>query len=206
MGGGEDGPESGPGDSSRSESSPPESSCGDTDDASLGGEGAEGLFANALRGSSAKPRRRPEATATQRALGLLTRREHSRKELVRKLTSRGMDAAEVESAVDRLAGDGWQDDGRFAQSLVRARCSGGYGPVRIRAELATHGLDRDATAHALASFDGDWAEVASDLVRRRFGPVASFDLNRRRKAAEFLLRRGFDRAAVQAVLRGGDEE
>ena len=126
--------------------------------------------------------------------------------MVLKLTSRGMDAAEVESAVDRLAGDGWQDDGRVAQSLVRARCSAGYGPVRIRAELATHGLDRDAPARALASFDGDWAEVASDLVRRRFGPVASFDLTRRRKAADFLLRRGFDGAVVQAFLRGGGDD
>jgi regulatory protein len=152
-----------------------------------------------------RARRRPEPTATQRALGLLTRREHSRKELVRKLTSRGMDAAEVESAVTRLAGDGWQDDARFAESLVRARVSAGYGPVRIRAELATHGLDRDAIARALDSFDGDWAEIASDLVRRRFGPVASFDLSRQRKAADFLIRRGFDRGAIHAAVRGFDE-
>ena len=150
-------------------------------------------------------RRRPELSATQRALGLLTRREHSRKELVRKLTSRGMDAAEVESAVDRLAGDGWQDDARFAESLVRARVSAGYGPIRLRAELATHGLDRDAVAGALESFDGDWAEIASDLVRRRFGPVASFDLSRQRKVTDFLIRRGFDRASVQAAVRGRDD-
>ena len=34
--------------------------------------------------SALKRRRRPEPSPTQRALGLLTRREHSRKELVRK--------------------------------------------------------------------------------------------------------------------------
>src|ERR1700741_3450775 len=88
-------------------------------------------------------RKAKELSATQRALGLLTRREHSRKELIRKLTSRGMDAAEVDSAVANLARDGWQNDARFAESLVRARSSGGYGPARIRAELATHGLDRE---------------------------------------------------------------
>ncbi|GAB3353369.1 recombination regulator RecX [Lysobacter tyrosinilyticus] len=148
------------------------------------------------------PRRKArELSATQRALGLLTRREHSRKELTRKLTSRGMDAGEVDTAVANLARDGWQNDTRFAESLVRARASGGYGPIRIRAELATHGLDREAVANALDNFHGDWAEIASDLVRRRYGPVAAFDLTQRRKAADFLIRRGFDAATVRSATR-----
>ena len=142
-----------------------------------------------------------ELSVTQRALGLLTRREHSRKELTRKLTSRGMDAGEVETAVTNLARDGWQNDTRFAESMVRARASGGYGPLRIRAELTTHGLDREAITAALDTFHGDWAEIASDLVRRRHGPVAAFDLNQRRKAADFLIRRGFDAATVRAATR-----
>ena len=146
-------------------------------------------------------RKAKELSATQRALGLLTRREHSRKELIRKLTSRGMDAAEVDSAVANLTRDGWQNDARFAESLVRARSSGGYGPARIRAELATHGLEREAIATALDTFNGDWAEIASDLVRRRYGPVAALDLNQRRKAADFLLRRGFDSASIRAAMR-----
>ena len=148
----------------------------------------------------ARPRKGRALTTTQRALGLLTRREHSRKELTRKLISRGMDAAEVETAVEKLSRDGWQDDSRFAESLVRAR-SGGYGPLRIRAELITHGLDREAIASALDTFHGDWAENASDLVRRRYGPVAALDLNQRRKAADFLLRRGFDAASIRAATR-----
>lgn len=152
-----------------------------------------------------EPQRRKarELSATQRALGLLTRREHSRKELTRKLTSRGMDAVEVETAVAKLADDGWQNDSRFAESLVRARTSGGYGPARIRAELVTHGLDREAIAAALDTFHGDWAEIASDLVRRRYGPVAALDLNQRRKAADFLVRRGFDAASVRTAVREG---
>lgn len=146
-------------------------------------------------------RRTKELSATQRALGLLTRREHSRKELGRKLIARGLDAAEVEAAVSRLAEDGWQDDRRFAESLVRARASGGYGPGRIRAELGSHGLDPESIDAALDTFHGDWAETASDLVRRRYGPVAALDLNARRKAADFLTRRGFASGCVRAALR-----
>ncbi|MEL1263973.1 recombination regulator RecX [Pseudoxanthomonas putridarboris] len=145
-------------------------------------------------------RRKPaEQTPLQRALGLLTRREHSRKELSRKLSARGVEPAEVRSAVERLAGEGWQSDERFAEALVRSRVSGGYGPLRIRAELATHGLGREAVAAAMATFDGDWTETACDLVRRRFGPVGQGDMAQRRKVADFLIRRGFDGATVRAA-------
>lgn len=131
---------------------------------------------------SPRPRRsRPEQTPVQRALGLLTRREHSRRELERKLASRGVDAGEAKAAVERLASEGWQDDRRFAELLVRSRAGSGYGPLRIRAELATHGLDRDAIAAAMDTFDGDWTETACDLVRRRFGPAG---LNRSGRAAQ----------------------
>ncbi len=141
-----------------------------------------------------------EQTPVQRALGLLTRREHSRKELARKLAWRGIEADEAEAAVERLADLGWQDDTRFAQSLVRSRAASGYGPVRIRAELGTHGLDREAVAQAMESFEGDWAQTARDLVQRRFGATLN-DIAARRKAADFLLRRGFDSASVRSATR-----
>lgn len=149
-----------------------------------------------------RPRRKPaEQTPLQRALGLLTRREHSRKELGRKLSIRGVEPAEVRSTVDRLANEGWQSDTRFAEALVRSRAAGGYGPLRIRAELSTHGLDREAVAAAMATFEGDWTETACDLVRRRFGPVSPGDAAQRRKMADFLVRRGFDAASVRAASR-----
>jgi len=142
-----------------------------------------------------------ELSPTQRAVGLLSRREHSRLELTRKLCQRGLEAAEVEAAVEKLATDGWQDDTRFAQFLLRSRVSGGYGPIRIRAELATHGLDREAIATALAEFDGDWAENARDIVLRRYGPNVAANPAMHRKAAEFLLRRGFDGDCVRRATR-----
>lgn len=150
----------------------------------------------------ARPRRkRPQPTATQRALGLLTRREHSRRELTRKLTMRGVDPGEVEAAVERLAGAGWQDDARFAESLVRGRAASGHGPRHVRAELGTHGLDGEAIAAAMGAFEGDWTEIARDLVRRRFGDTGPRDPVQRRKAAELLMRRGFDGDCIRAATR-----
>ncbi|WP_019398749.1 recombination regulator RecX [Pseudoxanthomonas sp. GW2] len=148
-------------------------------------------------------RRKPRTpqTPVQRALGLLVRREHSRRELARKLTARGVDAEEASAAVERLAGEGWQDDARFAEFLVRSRANAGYGPLYIRAELGTHGLPGEVVAAAMDGFEGDWTELARDLVRRRFGPAGPADLAQRRKAADLLARRGFDGEAIRAATR-----
>jgi regulatory protein len=139
--------------------------------------------------------RRPEPSPAQRALALLVRREHSRPELARKLQARGVAADEAREAVARMADAGWQDDLRFASSLVRSRVAGGQGPVRIRAELASHGIAPALVEQAFAALaeagEDDWARRAHELVRRRFGSDLGA-LPLRRKAADFLHRRGFD--------------
>nr|WVJ82994.1 recombination regulator RecX [Xanthomonas campestris pv. campestris] len=146
-------------------------------------------------------RRFKEQTPVQRALGLLVRREHSKKELNRKLQARGIEPEAAQAAVERLAGEGWQDDVRFAASVVRNRASSGYGPLHIRAELGTHGLDSGAVSAAMATFEGDWTENALDLIRRRFGEDGPVDLAQRRKAADLLARRGFDGNSIRLATR-----
>ena len=150
-------------------------------------------------------RRRREPTPAQRGLGLLVRREHSQRELQRKLVARGVETDEAAAAVARLRDAGWQDDVRFACSLARSRATSGYGPWRIRAELGTHGLSSETVAAAFDALaeagEDDWPRLAADLVRRRFGVVAD-DMAKARKAADFLIRRGFDSDSVRAAVRG----
>lgn len=165
---------------------------------------SEGVDAVAASSRKRKPR---ELTPVQRALALLVRREHSRKELTRKLVERGIERDAALAAVDRLTSDGWQSDARFAEMLVRSRVAQGQGPVRIRAELGTHGLGQEMVETALAGFEGDWTQAARELAQRRFGAgLASADTAQRRKAADFLYRRGFDGEAVRLALRGSPED
>ncbi|HVR82256.1 MAG TPA: regulatory protein RecX [Luteimonas sp.] len=160
--------------------------------------------------ASGGKRRRRESTPAQRALGLLVRREHSRQELSRKLVARGIAADEAAAAVDRMTAAGWQDERRFATMLARTRATHGYGPLRIRAELASHGLDHDTIAAAFAALaeagEDDWRARARDLVRRRVGPAIANSMAMRRKAADLLIRRGFDGDSMRAALRDpGDD-
>lgn len=156
--------------------------------------------------SPGRRKRRVEQTPLQRALGLLVRREHSRKELGRKLKARGIEAEAVDAAVARLADEGWQNDARFAEMLVRNRANGGYGPLHIRAELGTHGLDSAQIETAMATFEGDWVENARDLVCRRFGENGPQELPQRRKAADLLARRGFDGSCIRSATRYDPED
>jgi len=156
-----------------------------------------------------KPRRR-EATPAQRALGLLVRREHSRKELTRKLVARGIANEDARAAVGRMAESGWQDDARFACSLARTRATAGYGPLHIRAELSTHDIGHAAIQAAFDALaeagEDDWRSRARELVDRRFALGAGSTLAVQRKAADFLARRGFDGDMIRAVIRGLPDE
>ena len=145
---------------------------------------------------------------SERALGLLVRREHSQRELTRKLTARGVAVDDAKAAVDKLREAGWQDDARFAQSLARMRATSGYGPVRIRAELETHELDAHAIAQAFEALadagEDDWLNQAHLLVQRRYGADCAADPTLRRKAVDFLIRRGFDATTAHAAVRPTD--
>lgn len=161
-------------------------------------------------GAPSRKPRRPEATPAQRALALLVRREHSRPELTRKLLARGIAAEDAAAAVAKMADAGWQDDTRFACSLARSRAGNGYGPLRIRAELASHGLGDDVIAAAFAALaetgEDDWPVRARDLASRRFGASVARTPAMQRKAADFLFRRGFDGDSVRAAIRPSSED
>ena len=142
----------------------------------------------------------PATEAFRVGVGLQARREHSRRELARKLSARGLDADETSAALDHLEARGYQSDTRFAEMLIRTRLSAAYGPLHIRAELATHGID-DATATTLLTDAApDWPDLARDALRRRYAGRAATDRAERLKRANFLQRRGFDLDTIRLVI------
>lgn len=158
-----------------------------------------------------KPPRKPAAPPDprQQAMGLLVRREQSRSELACKLKAKGAGVEQVEATLDELQARGFQDDDRFAQSLARTRAAAGYGPQRIRAELGTHRLDAGQIDAALDACEADWLANATEALGRRLRGAGLRDPDKRRKAADFLFRRGFDHETVYAALKacaGGDSD
>ncbi|MBL8298121.1 MAG: regulatory protein RecX [Rhodanobacteraceae bacterium] len=146
----------------------------------------------------------PVVSAYGKALAMLSRREHSRRELERKLGRSGVAADAASSVLEQLQQQSFQSDERFAQLLVRSRVSRGQGPRRILAELRTHGIADEQARLVLDAEAEDWLALAQRIYRRRYGAMASRDPLETRKRAAFLLRRGFDAATVRAITHADD--
>lgn len=158
-------------------------------------------------------RERPSVPAYQRALGLLVRREHSATELKRKLRGKGVEAEELDSALETLQRQGFQDDRRYAEALVRSRALAGQGPVRIRAELRQNGVpsgDIDAAFHAAEGDGLEWDAIARRVAARFLPALRAVrgpeGLKQRHKALSFLLRRGFSQEQGRRALALQDDD
>lgn len=136
-----------------------------------------------------------------KALRLLTTREHSREELLRKLAQAKVrrtreeakapkpDKDDIASLVDDLAAQGWQSDDRYAEAIVR-RLTGQASRRFIGEKLAQAGIKKDVAATALEALEQDDVAVAQALWTRRFGDTPKDDKDRQRQI-RYLLSRGF---------------
>lgn len=134
------------------------------------------------------------------ALRLLARREHGTEELKRKLAAKGHAADAVGRVVEKLSAKRFVSDERFVTGFVEHHARRGQGPVRIRAELRQQGIADDAIDAALAAADVQWADLAADVRRRKFGQSPPKTLAERAKQARFLQYRGFSADQVRAAL------
>ena len=134
----------------------------------------------------------------------LTRREHSRVELTRKLNTRfpELSKAEIKALLDDLGERGLQSDQRFAEMLMRTRVHQGHGRSRIARELATHQIGSDETQALWEPHADDESlrcqEALHKWMRGKAHPT-------REKALRFLASRGFEFSdaseAVEVIFR-----
>ncbi|MCY1546627.1 Regulatory protein RecX [compost metagenome] len=137
------------------------------------------------------------------AMDLLARREHGRVELMRKLRKRGAPDEMIDAALDRLAEEGLLSEARYLESFVSYRARSGYGPLRIREELAQRGLARADIEQALRDSGIDWGEQLADVWRRRFASQLPRDARERARQGRFLSYRGYPLDLIGRLLRGG---
>lgn len=138
-----------------------------------------------------------------RALKLLAAREHSRRELERKLAEHEAEPGQLKAALDELQARGFLDEQRVVDSVVHRRAAR-LGAGRIRQELQAKGLDAERVAAAVAGLRASEVERAREVWRKKFGAPPA-DAAQRAKQARFLAARGFDGQVIQKVLRGADD-
>lgn len=139
--------------------------------------------------------------ARETALKLLTRREHSRHELLGKLTSRGVGPDTAAQVLGQLVDEGLLSDARFAESFVRARLGRGFGPRRVALELAQHEIESTIIDEALAAAEADPVAQATALIEKRLGGRALGDQSEQARLTRYLAGRGFEYGEIRAALK-----
>ena len=148
-------------------------------------------------------------SAYQIGLRLLARRELSTAQLHGRLTRRGLPAAEVDAAVERLARERAVDDARTALAYARRAAEVQLrGQSRTRREIEALGIAPPTARRAVAAVFDDIDEesvLERAIAKRLHGPIR--DRAQFRRLYQALLRQGFPPERVAAMLRartGGD--
>ena len=139
------------------------------------------------------------------ALGLLSRRDHSRLELSQKLRLRQFDNELIEAALDKLVDQQWLCDERFARIQVRQHVFKRHGPMRIRMELKRKGVDEHIIELALDENETDWFELARACYQSRFRNADISDIKEKAKRVRYLQSRGFNSDQVRYALEADQD-
>jgi len=150
-----------------------------------------------LKGADARQK------AYDRAVRFLGYRPRSAEEVRRNLARAAVPEDVIEAVVDRLGQEGYLNDAEFARFWVENRNRfRPKGAQALRSELYQKGLDRVTIDEAVAGLDpaGGAYEAAQPRAVRLAELARSDPAAFRQKLGSFLLRRGFDYAAVREVV------
>lgn len=135
-----------------------------------------------------------------RALKLLAQREHSRRELERKLAPHVEEGDDLGAVLDTLEQRGFISAERVAESVVHRKAAR-FGTARVAQELRSKGLDDDIVRAATERLRATELQRAHAVWRQRFGAPPATP-QERLKQMRFLAARGFGGEIASKVVQG----
>jgi regulatory protein len=131
----------------------------------------------------------------------LARREHATNELRRKIRLKGFELAHIEPVLAALTQEGLLNNQRYLENYIHFRQQKGFGPIRIRAELAQHDLPEELIEHHLQIADNAWFVVAQQVWQKRFKKQIARDYKTQSQQMRFLQYRGFTMEQIEYVIK-----
>lgn len=139
-------------------------------------------------------------SAKKKALRYLSYRARSRKEVYDKLAydNKDFSGKTIMTVMDFLEEYGYIDDDNFAESYIKDKINlNKFGLNRIKAELKQKGVEEKTIADVITKLsDSDFPfnqkENALDLLDKRYKNSYISDLKEKKKAYNFLMRKGYD--------------
>lgn len=134
-----------------------------------------------------------------KAVDLLSRRDHSKKELIDKLRQKGHGEYAAQ-AVEKLSEYGYIDDRRFAftfaEELIRLKS---YGKKRVEQELYRKGIDRDIISEVISECEFP-SEKLTELIERKYNRYL-YDEKGVNKTVNALLRLGYSYSEIRDAIK-----
>ena len=135
-----------------------------------------------------------------KSLDLISRREHSRYELMQKLNKRYPETRPlIEEVLDKLIVNNILDDERFAEMYINSRARKGFGPKKIEMELSSKHVESFIISSSLEAYD-NWIENAKKELLKKFKGIVPTDYQSKIKQKQFLFNRGFSTQIIDKVL------
>ena len=134
-----------------------------------------------------------------KALDLLSRREHSQKEVKLKLQKKFKNSEEIDDVIKKLVANNIINDTRFTEQYINSRKRRGFGSKKISYELLSKGINESIIDEVLSNTD-DWKELAKKEFNKKYKDGPSDDFKIRSKQKNFLLNRGFSFEEIESVF------
>ena len=137
-----------------------------------------------------------------RALRLLATREQSRSELEKKLKAHEETPGQLAVVLDELQAKDFISEARVVESVINRR-QAKLGASRIRQELFSKGIDKEAVIEAMVGLKATEFERARELWQRKFGVKSdgqSLDRAAQAKQVRFFAARGFSGDVIRRVM------
>ena len=145
-----------------------------------------------------------ERRAKEKALWLISYRDHSKRELEQKIR-RTCDADAAEKAVERMEELGLVDDERFARQYAQKLLFGKKMSKRAALfELTRKGVDKETAEAVLDEIETDPREQIREVIEKKYRDIGDEKIKRRAVAA--LQRLGYGWDDIKAVLSEYTEE
>ncbi|EKD55511.1 MAG: recombination regulator RecX [uncultured bacterium] len=137
-------------------------------------------------------------------MDLLARREHSEKELWRKLLLKGFSEPDIHLMIEKLVQEKLINHDRFIEHYIYSRRTKGFGPLRIKVELIQRGLSEELIDHHLKIADNAWFTQILAIWQKRFKNSMPNDPKSSAKHMRFLQQRGFTSEQIKSILNSED--
>ena len=138
-------------------------------------------------------------TILHKGIDLLSRREHSIKELQNKFRQRDYPEDEMLEVIKYLVSNDYLSEVRFADSVYRTRMNKGYGKRYIENELAHKGVSQHDIESAADNLDIDWYNQAEIVYNKRFN-AGVIDQKEKAKRIRFMQYRGFSTDEILTII------